>query len=330
MDIHEGRKQGFISILLLLAGISALCGILFMSYRAVQGLSDSYFDLKKQENTEYINGSISYDDHLYAVIGYGTSIGSESVNRKETLNDFFADAMPQIDRRIYHVGILYTMMITACFSLFICDRNTNKPLKQLKAIILSVIGVYLLYLAVIIVFHMVFKVPVYPPRGSVWLTLAVSVLSVIGGHCSVSVLLRKLKKRWIAAVLIIPAVFGLFIVGTALEGRLFAPQYVESFSYLSDKIAECQEGESYYDETKNVVVIKGEEYEPRQEQNSEYIGGIGRIAVTAFETINPYSGNAIDMVAQISNGIPEVATILYSVKAVIWIILAAVIPAGKD
>ncbi len=69
------------------------------------------------------------------------------------------------------------------------------------------------------------------------------------------------------------------MVGTGFEGRLYSSPTTDSFDYIAQEIKphiydKDFDGDVYYDEEKNVLILNGEEYEPRQVDNPDYLTGI--------------------------------------------------------
>lgn len=69
---------------------------------------------------------------------------------------------------------------------------------------------------------------------------------------------------------------------------------------------------------KDVIVLNGTEYPPRQVPNPDYLTGTGRLAALIFEFFSPYSGNGLFLIHETENITPGAAALfLYAAKAVI-------------
>ena len=160
--------------------------------------------------------------------------------------------------------------------------------------------------------------------------LVLSLLSVMGGSCALGLMLRKIKYKKTAAVLAIPLVLVLFLVGTGIEAGFYSPKTVSSFSYVVELVGEENMGGYYYDEEKNAVVGNGQEYPPEIVPNPEHTVGAKRAAGLAFTAINPYSWNGLELLRQeLYAMIPLWAVLLHIVKSVFWNGLAALVPGKK-
>ena len=161
--------------------------------------------------------------------------------------------------------------------------------------------------------------------------LAPSLLSVTGGSCALGLMLRRIKYKKIAAVLAIPLVFVLFLVGTGIEAGLYSPKTVSSFSYVTELVGEENLGDYRYDDEKDAVVGNGQEFPPEIVPNPEHSVGAERAAGLAFTVINPYAGNGLELLRQaLYAEIPLWAVLLPIVKSVFWIGLAALAPGKKE
>ncbi len=310
------KKKSILPVLSLLSGLVLLAVILWLFFSATGKLGQVYHAMW-QAGTEGhdINGTLVYNDHLYAQMGMGTEIIlQQSPDWNGELSAFMENALGQIEHRSFTAGILYTMMITTVMALFLHEHRISK--------IASVLGVYLIYGAVFTVSLLINKIPVFFPLSSIVL-IAVCLLVVMGGLAFLDILLRSRYKN-IIALIAIPAVFVLFIFGTALEGQFYAPQQIESFDYVYKMTDDLETADIYYDDQKNVMVYNGTEYPAEKIDNPEYISGIGRIAVIAGEAINPYAGNGLAMVSEVAGlEIPLPAQILYGAKAILLLIVNA-------
>ena len=69
-------------------------------------------------------------------------------------------------------------------------------------------------------------------------------------------------------------------------------------------------------------------YPPQMSPNPDRLIGAGAALAVAFETVNPYLGNSIEMVRQMTEEpFPALLQLFYVLKALGWILLSA---AGKE
>ncbi len=313
------KRTDLLSKILFFIAAAALAAVLFMTVNPVKEMSDRYRKIASDDLSDGFNGTIWYDDHLYAVLGHGSEIMAEDPDRQAQFDRFLTSSLHSIDERVYGASVLYTMMISALTLLEIREGERNRILKT----VLFVCAIYALILIAFIISCLFFKVPVYPPSLPSLTCLAIGLLSVIGGDCAVLLLLEKIRYKKVAAILIVPLIFILFLFTTSLETMLYSPAHVDSFAYLTDSLSEEQIADAYYDEDQNIIVYQGKGYGPEQVPNEEHLKGSARIGALLLETIDPYSGNAIEIVRQI-NGlpIPIYAILFYTSKALIWIFLS--------
>lgn len=307
---------------LLYAAIIVGITVSLLTFLAVRTLSQGYHEMTNVSLTSDYRGMMIYDDKMYGQIAFGIELSRLDpweYNQK-TMNDFLVSSITQIDQRVYSGMILYAMMISVIMVLYLYDEHAVSPSVQA----ITVLGIYAVLICVFYFSCYVMKVPFYLPKVKALLMIAVSLLSVMAGNCAVSLLFGLVSKKGLAAVILIPVVFALFMISTSLEGKLYSPEYIDSFSYLVDIVPENSEEQPYYDETRNVVIYQGKEYPPEQLPNSDRLSGISRIGAFAFEIADPYSGNSLEMVRSIiDQDVPSLAVGMYTLKAGAWIYLAA-------
>ena len=183
---------------------------------------------------------------------------------------------------------------------------------------------FVLYVITVLISQLVFGLPPMVLDGHAVLLTAIGLLSVAAGNCTLAALLTTKRGRKMIAVLAVPVVFALFIVGMNLAYHLYASSTIESFDYIStiDDRAQDEDfdGEYYYDAEKNVMVLEGTEYEPETIANPEHFTGWKQAGSYVFELLDPYAGNELCMVETIMDDtqIPLWVMIAYIVKAVMW------------
>lgn len=315
MNKETDRRGRIFEILLLAAACIALCAVVFLSFSAVKNLRTGYQELVNADITKDFSGSIYYDDHMYAVLGKGIVLDDTAAiaDRPAIMASFLKEALSYIDQRILAVGVLYAMMISV-IALY--------PLAKRKPQYIWLIGplVYVLYLVFEILMHAALSVPFYFMNGTGIVKILCELIAVSGGSCAASLLIKHVRYQKLVSILIIPAVFVLFIAGMYLEFGMYSPKTVDSFDYaysLDSRIVE----EGYYDDEKKVLVFEDKEYPPEQVENPDHYTGAKFIAASVFEILYPYSGNSLYMAEQsMEHEISLLTYVLYAVKGLIWIV----------
>lgn len=311
------------------AGVILFAVVTILPLLAVSELNTEYLALKGTELSEGARAVLAYEDHLHASIGSAVEIGRGDAGVE--LREFTANALRAIDQRILSCGILYAMMVVTVFAYPLWRRFGHDGRKHVLSAAAAVLIAYAVYAGSILLTHAALRLPFFFPEAYGWLFAAVGLLAVIGGSCFLAWLLRTVGCRKILAAAAIPLVFLLFLFGASFEGQLYAPPTVDSFAYLSEidehVFDEGYDGEVYYDEEKNVVVLNGKEYEPEKAENTEYLKGAARIGAFVFEALSPYSGSSLFLIDEamrfegFETTISPVILLAYAVKAVGWIVL---------
>ena len=327
----KADKQKIFGRLFLAAGVVLFAAILLLSFFAAKSLQADYLALKNHDISEDAVLKISYDDRIYASIGAGIEIDRRDGSAGERLTEFLAASLRSIDKRILSCGILYVMMIAAVLAYPFCRRFGQNKTRHILSVALSVPLLFAVFFAAVAVMHAAFRIPFYFPTGKDLLLLAVSLPAVAGGSCFLAWLLRTVRRQLLVSVVAAPLVFLLFLFGAPAEGRLYCPPTVDSFDYLTEidphVLDEDYTGEVYYDDEKNVVVLNGTEYPPKQAENPDRLKGAGRVGAYAFELLSPYGGNSLFLThEQYTNEgsaltIQPFLLILYVLKALAWIFL---------
>ena len=317
------KKKDIWTIVLVAAAIAAFLFVSFRSFTGIRRLSEDYHFLIDNDISEDMNGQIFYSDGIYSEIGYGIEIIADDPEMAETLKDYLHSSLRLIDRRIMSCGLLYTMLISAMIAYCLYRWHSDDVLKHVLSIVLSVPGIYAVYLAFVWIVHLFFHTPFYP---TVSLTLIAAILSVIAGNCALGILFRFFRFRKILSIIAIPLILASFIFGFVFEHGLYCRQYQDSFSYLVDidpRVLDEDFDGIYYDEEKNVMVLEGVEYPPEQEEDPDYLKGLPRAGACLYEILNPYSGNGLFFYEEAEGtALPEFIPLLYIAKAILWIIAA--------
>ena len=329
----KSYRKIFGAILLTIAVLS-FAGILFRTHGAVKDLSVSYHVMTEADLSGDYSGALIYDDHLYAMIGKGVEIDGTVTDRGRMMNAFLDDALRAIEARILSAGVIYAMMICAVAAYPIYGRYGGKRGIHVCAVCLSTAMCCLVYFAAVLILFRTYGVPFYFPTIPTLLRLAAGLLCVVGGSCVLALLISVVRFKAAVSVIAVPIVFVLFMAGLFFEIQLYNEPTVDSFAYLAEiderVLDEDYAGELYYDDEKNVVVLEGKEYPPRQERNPEHLFGIGRWGGFLYEVLDPYSGNSLYLAEQESSaGISIHVYGLYALKAALWI-CAAFILKGKN
>lgn len=323
----ERKPGGIRGLLLFLCGTALFLVIAALTVSAIGRLGSDYRKFAEADLSEDFSAALLYDDRIYAQLAYGIEIISTEPDKAERMETFLDGSLSMIFDRILAAGVLYTMLVSAAGALFLYDRFGKNRIKHTAAILAYPLLSYAAFLAVAAVAAAFRKLPFPALPGKAVAALAVCLVSVIAGECALGMLLRKIRFKTVAAVAAVPLAFALFIVGTGLEGRLFCAPYADSFSYVYETVDEDYTGEYYYDEEKNVVVLEGKEYPPRQEPNEDRLKGAARIGAVAFEALVPCSGNGIELIREeLGAPLPAWVLCLYALKALCWIAACALPP----
>ena len=321
-------KNSWVSILLLAIGL--LLGILITSrsIQATRQMSDAYQWLSFADPAQDLRATVYYSDDLYAVLGFGIETSGADPAAKEQISSFLSSSMRLLDERILGAAVIYTMFVTVLLALFLYECFGQNALRHTAAVICTALIVCILLMAIPLYICASQGVPFYFPKGEALFVLLASVMSMIGGNCTLALLLRKIKFKKIAAVAAIPLVYFLFLFSSILEIGLFSPSQVTSFNYVRD-VAGDAFADAYYDDEKNVLVVGEAEYPPELVPNSEHLTGIAYIGAAAYEVLVPYAGTGLSLIKQESDAtIPSWVLLLYAVKAVFWIVIPAVFQKG--
>ena len=218
------------------------------------------------------------------------------------------------------------MVLSAFFALAIVLKFSDNRKRQVLSAALTVSVLYFVYIAFVVILHGINKVPFHFPIDHAAIII-VGLLSLIGGFSALVLLLRKIRFRKIASLVVIPFLVLLFMSGFLFEAGLFTPAKIDSFDYVADIdpriLDENFEGEFYYDEERNVIVFDGKEHEPKEVDNPDHFSGLSRVGAFLFEALNPYAGNALPVVQEEFEsdiGIPVL--LLYALKSFFWIFLS--------
>ena len=298
-----GRGKGMLS---LMCTILLLSSVLILSLRGIRNMSREYQALLHMDLSSGSRGSIGYEDGLFGSIESGIEIDPSDSEKGERLRDFTESSLRAIDKRILTCILIYTMLISAAASYWLYVRYGRDRLKHVLSIFIAVMLLYAVLLAAILMAGAASGMPFYFPGAGEIPLLIVSIPAVLGGSCFLGWLLRMIRFKRIAALMALPAVLLHFMQGTVFEaGRFCAPE-VPSFAYIAEEIEpriyeDDYEGTVYYDQEKDVIVLNGAEYPPRQAPNPDYLTGTGRAAACIFEILSPYSGNGLFMIHEAEN-----------------------------
>ena len=320
MEKTQLSRWRFVS---LAAAVLILLFVFFISFNAVRGLASSMEKNRLADPSAGFDATLSYDDTMYVVILYGEEILAEDPQPQQRLAAFERSSLQKIDDRIYSGGIIYSVYIACTLVYYIYTISNNNARYYVKSSAIAVLAVYLIYIAFIAFLHAVYHVPFYLPSGSTLFTLAVSLLSVIGGNYAAGILLRKVRFKKLTAIILLPAVFVLSLFSTAFEYGLSEPAQLESFDYIADLDAryldEEYDGPVYYDDEKNVMVLDDKEYPPKMMDNPDSLRGIERAGALLYEIVFPYSGSSLSLVQQdFEEKLPFLSCIIYIIKSAFW------------
>ena len=312
-----------------LAGAIILAAVLILSFRAVKTLGTYYRMFTEADLSQPFKNALFYEDNLYASVGYGIEILPGDSGKEATLSSFIGSSMYGIGLRVFSVGIFYTMMICTVLAFPLYQASKGKKGRHVFFAVLSVFGVYALYLGAVALVHKMYDIPFFFPEGRDLFVILTGIFSVAGGMCALAYVIRSIAVKKLISLFAIPVVFALFIFGVPFQAGLYTSPTVDSFAYIGD-IDPRYSDESYdgvvYDEEKNVMVVDGKEYAPEQVPNPDYLSGTSRIGAAIFEVADPLSGNSLPLVNEIiEKPVPAYALFGHIVKGILWIVLPLVI-----
>lgn len=324
------KKKGRLGLLMLIAAAVMLVVVSACQVKGVINMAEGYRELMDCSLDEDTVGTIYFDDGIYSSIGFGIEILAEETGKQERRAEFVRSSLEGVYRNICAVDVMYAMIAVTLAALFIYEHAGKTGAGHCAAVAAAALSAYALLVLAAAAASKALGLPLYAPSGASLTTLAVSLLSMIGGCCAEGLLLRKLQKRDIAAVMAVPLAFMLFIFSASYEGQLYQPAEIESFDYVWE-IEGIENAEDFrYDEEKGVMTGRGKEYPPEMVPNPEKLTGAAAAAAAVFETADPWSGTGLEMVRSFTESpIPLIVCLLYAVKAMIWAVLLFRTRAGK-
>ncbi len=277
---------------------------------------------------------MSYNDGLFGSIGYGIEIDHLDGDKNERLTDFAESSLRAIDKRILTCALTYAMLIVTAAAYWLYIKYGSDRSKHLRSIFFAVLTVSAGLPALVLITHAILRMPFYFPAPGDIPVLLVSFPAVFGGSCFLGWMLRIIPFRQILSLAALPLVLWLFMQGTVCEAGLYCAPQVPSFDYIAEEIEpgiydEGVEGTVYYDQDKDVIVLNGTEYTPRQVSNPDCLEGTGRLSAILFELISPYAGNGLFLIHEAENINAGPAFLsLYAVKALILAVFPFFIKTG--
>ena len=325
-------SQGRIfAIVMTVIAVAMLVGLCVLSVNASRQLAGTYHVFAEADLSQDFSGEIIYDDHAGLQAHHGASLVGGEEGNDAFRDEWLAESLGSIDRMIVFTCTFYALFINLLLAYPLWRRFGRRKGVHVAAIALSVLGAFASSLGSILITHAACALPFYFPTGRPLLTLAVGLLSGIGGLCAVGLLLRLIRWKRIAAVLVIPLVFIIAI--PQLEEGLFTTPTMESFdsahTYYESLGGEDFDGPLYYDEERGVLVVGDREFEPEIVPNPDCLVGAPRVLGIVAEAANPFSGNALTMIADAVPEVPLWALALYALKALAWIVLPAILTRRK-
>lgn len=315
-------------VILVLAAVCAFAGVLFLTYGAVKGLSETYTVMKNADLSGDFSGEISYDDRLYASVGYGIVLDDTVTDKAASMRAFLDDSLRSIDRRIFSAALIYTMLVTALLIYPICVRKRNSRGDITVSLWVWTFLIYVFYIAAVFGLHKYFGLPFHIPGVRTLVILAVGFLSILGGSFALAFVVSRARPAWLQILFGLaaaPVAFALFLYGFVFEAGLYSEPYVESFDYVAEideRVMDENFDGAYYDGEKNVLVVDGTEYPPEEIENSEHFSGSRRTAAIVYEMLDPYSGINLDLLRQeLGISLSPSVLLLYVIKGLFWMVL---------
>ena len=318
----------FFSLLMIALAVVVFGYVLYRTYTAIRTLGAAYQQIANADLNNGLKAVLNYDDGINASLGFGAEILSTDANKEVLRQGFLSENLLKIDRFILSSGLVYLMMVHALLAFPLYLRFSDSRKGHALSVILSAFVLFGIYAGVVYVGHSISRMPF--DLSSVFSSL-LGVCCIAAGGCALGLLLAALPNQVIPAIVAVPLIYALFLFGSVIEAKLYCPETVDSFDYVyqlhPEILQEGYSGQAYYDEEKNVMVIDGEAFAPQLAENPEHLRGIGRIGGIAYEVIDPYSGTSLSLMESSTEmSVPVLSRILYLLKAVLWIVLCAVLP----
>ena len=325
--MEPGKRDRIFGNIAAAAGIIMLCAVLVLTVYAARNMAGQYHRLLEADLAQPLSGSISYSDHLYGEMGFGISTDPSDPAAPEYLRSFLADSVARIDQRILSCGVIYTMIICAVFAYPLYLKNRYSLKKHFLSILVLTVAVFISYNAAVIITFSAKDIPFYYPDVFRIMLICIGLISVITGLFALGMLLRTVKLKKLASIAAVPLTVLLFSVSAVFQAGLFSPPLTDSFSYvyeIEEKLLEPGYNGAFYDEERNILVVEGREYPPRQVENDEHYRGTARMGACAFDVLDPFSGSSLSLVQEIvGDRIPASGVIMHVLLPLIW--MAAVI-----
>ena len=329
-ETNQKQKTGICAKLALACAAIGLVLVLAMTFLAVREAGGAYRALRDADLESGFRGTLSYNDRLYAQLGYGIEIGKDDADKDAQRSVFLEETLRHIDARICAAGLIYTMMIAVVLALYLTARCGARPRKHLLAIALATVAIYLVFLAAAAGLFALYGARFYLPHGLSLGLLGVGLASIIGGCCALGLVLRSVRYPAIAAVVAVPLAAILIISGMLIEAGLYAVPTLDTFDYVYALYPPEETDEMYYDDAQNVMVVGDETCPPEPAPNQTRYTGVAAVAGAVYEAVNPFSGNSLETVRQFEDEtIPGWVLPLYLLKAALWAVLLAVLPVKK-
>ena len=323
--MQSKAKNSWVSLLLLAIGLLFAGLVITRTIQATRQLSDTYLWLSHANPSQDLRATVYYNDDLYAVLGFGIETNAEDPAAAEQISSFLISSMQLIDERILSASVIYTMLLTALTALFLYECSGRNALRHTAAVICFSLIVCILLMAIPPFISASQGIPFYFPKGEALFVLLVSILAMIGGNCALALLLRKIRFKKIAAVAAIPVVYVLFLFSSTLEIGIFSPSQVSSFDYVYETVGDAYES-AYYDDQKDVLIVKETEYPPESVPNPEHLTGIAYAGAIIYEVLDPYTSTSLSLVKHEADAtVPLFGLLLYMVKGVLWMVIPAIL-----
>ncbi|MBR2990796.1 MAG: hypothetical protein IKF51_04950 [Solobacterium sp.] len=325
MNGKSDKSNRLFAVYMILAAVLAFLYIMMRISSAAAGLAEGYRYLTMTDPSGGLSGQLVYNDGMYGMIGHGIEIMPQE-DASVLLPVFFDSALKSIDSTIVVSCLIYTLFLSVVLVFPLYRLSPGERKKQVLYTILTNAGLFILFMSGVVLLHRVRNVPFLFPDTQETAVIGVSLLSIIGGNCVLGALARRIRFRKLLCVLAVPACYILFLFDSAFEVGLYAPEYVESYSYIAKKdprILDPEfEGFRYDEDISAVIGPDGEAYPPEQEPNPERLSGMARTGAYLYEIADPWSGSVLLMTEQIlGSALPVMTLAVYAVKALCWIYL---------
>jgi len=322
------KKNKIFCIVMIVIAVMFLGVFSFFTAKGCSDLGKTYADLKDKELTAETRSVIFFDDSMYAIIAFGNT------DPDMQMTDYLKSSLINIDERIVSACLLYAAVFSALLVYPVYFFASGKKKNILRSVI-TAIGSFLMFVLIEFILMAINKVPFYIPQNNGLVLILVGLLSLIGGFCALSTLIRVIKFKKIASVIVVTLVFCACLGALIIESGLYCEKYMYSYNYLAEiepmLLEDGYTGDFHIDPESKIAHLNGQEYSPEVFDNDDYFKGTSRVAAIGAELVNPYSGVILDMIIRDEGTkLPLGYAVLYIAKSLAWIVVPLAVNRKKE